>query len=496
MRDLTPLSSASGALPSHARGSRYIIGANSMIPQLFQRSSRAAVAYAAALIVIIAITDWRVEINATLGFLYIFPMVLLGTALSWWQIIAAAVFCTFLSDRLDPFPWEMELARDALIFLTLSVTGLLSLSLTKSYRREKEGLAVQRAAEEQLKFLIDSSPAAILTMTATGEILLGNPAAHRLLRVTDSSLSGRKIVRYIPALGSIPSGDDTTKIFRTQMQTRGQRENGELFLADIFFSTYSTPAGPRLAAMIVDTSEHLREREETSLQQLLAGSRILVAAVSHEIRNVCGAIGVVRENLVRKGLLRGDQDFEALGSLVDTLSKIAALELRRSVGAVESSSADLSELLTDFRIVLEQMCEESDIQLRWDVPEALGSVQAERHSLMQVLLNLAKNSQRALEPVDQKRIEVAVEKRRDGVSIRFSDNGPGIPADQKIFQPLQKGAHATGLGLYLSRAFMRSFRGDLRHDPRQSGCSFVLELAVASESSQGDDATPTSLTAG
>jgi len=466
-----------------------------MIRRLLHWSSRAAVAYAAVLIALIAITDWRVEINATLGFLYIFPMILLGTALDWWQVILAALFCTLLSDRLDPFPMEMELARDVLIFLTLAVTGLLSMRLTKSYRREKQGLAVQRAAEEQLKFLIESSPAAILTMTADGEILLGNPAAHRLLGVTNGSLSGKRIARYIPALGSIPSGDETSKTFRTEMQTRGQRENGEVFLADIFFSTYSTPAGARLAAMVVDTSEHLREREEASLQQLLAGSRILVAAVSHEIRNVCGAIGVMHENLARKGSLRGDQDFEALGSLVETLSKIASLELKRSVGVLESSSADLSEVLTDFRIVLEQMCEESDIQLRWNVPEKLALIQADRHSLMQVLLNLAKNSQRALEQVPQKVIDISVAPRADGVSIRFTDTGPGIPADQKIFQPLQKGADATGLGLYLSRAFMRSFRGDLRHDPRHPGCSFVLELETATESARGEDATPTSLTA-
>jgi PAS domain S-box-containing protein len=443
------------------------------------------VAYAAVLILLIAITDWRVEINATLGFLYIFPLVLLGTVLEWWQVLLAAFFCTLLSDRLDPFPMEMELARDVLIFLTLAVTGMLSLSLTKSYHREKKGLAVQQAAEEQLKFLIESSPAAILTMTADGEILLGNPAAHRLLGVTNGSLSGKSIARYIPALGSIPSGNETTKIFRTEMQTRGQRDNGEVFLADVFFSTYSTPAGPRLAAMAVDTSEH----------QLLAGSRILVAAVSHEIRNVCGAIGVMHENLVRKGSLKGDQDFEALGSLVETLSKIASLELKRSVGVSESSSMDLGEALTDFRIVLEQMCEESDIQLRWNVPEKLALIQADRHSLMQVLLNLAKNSQRALEPVTQKVIELSVAPRTDGVAIRFTDTGPGIPSDQKIFQPLQKGADATGLGLYLSRAFMRSFRGDLRHDPRHPGCSFVLELATATELAQGNDATPTSLTA-
>jgi two-component system, LuxR family, sensor kinase FixL len=469
-----------------------------MIPRPLDWSPRAVVAYAAILIALIAVCDWQIEINATLGFLYIFPLMLLGTVLPWWQLVLAAVFCTFLSDRLDPFPMEMESARDILIFLTLAMTGLLSLGLTKNYRRERERFAAQRAAEEQLKFLIETSPAAILTMTAEGEILLGNPAAHRLLGVAQGSLSGKKITRYIPALGSIPSVDDTTNIFRTEMQTRGQRQSGEVFLADVFFSTYGTPAGPRLAAMVVDTSEHLREREEASLQQVLAGSRILVAAVSHEIRNVCAAIGVMHENLARKGSLKGDQDFEALGSLLEALGKIASLELKRSVGAFESSSVDLNEVLTDFRIVLEQMCEESDIELSWNVPDRLPLVQADRHSLMQVLLNLTKNSQRALESARQKAIDVAVvaTTKADGVSIRFTDTGPGISPDQKIFQPLQKGADATGLGLYLSRAFMRSFRGDLRHDPQRPGCSFVLELATAATDSVSNaHATPTTFIA-
>ena len=440
-----------------------------------------ALAYAGLLIAVIALADWQLEFNATLGFLYIFPMAVLGTVLGWWQLILVAIFCTFLSDRLDPFPMDMESARDVLIFLTLAMTGFLAMNATKSYRRERESLAAQRAAEEQLEFLIESSPAAVITMTAQGEILLANPAAHRLLGAARGSLPGRSIARYVPALGSIPSVDETARIFRTEMQARGQRENGEAFLADVFFSTYSTPAGPRLAALLVDTSEHLREREETSLQQLLAGSRVLVAAVSHEVRNVCGAIGMMHENLVRKGSLRGDQDFEALGSLVETLSKIASLELKQSVGALNPGGVDLKEVLTDLRIILQPICEESDIELKWNVSEELPRVQADRHSLFQVLLNLMKNSQRVLETAEKKSIEISVSVRSDAVSIRFTDSGPGIPPGQKIFQPLQKGADQTGLGLYLSRAFMRSFRGDLRHDPQQPGCSFILELAALAE---------------
>lgn len=452
-----------------------------MIRRVLQWSPRTALAYAGLLIALIALADWQVEFNATLGFLYIFPMAVLGTVLGWWQLILVAVFCTFLSDRLDPFPMDMESARDVLIFVTLAMTGFLAMNATKSYRRERESQAAQRAAEEQLEFLIESSPAAVITMTAQGEILLANPAAHRLLAAARGTLPGKSIVTYVPALGSIPSVDETERIFRTEMQARGRKENGEAFLANVFFSTYSTPAGPRLAALLVDASEHLREREETSLQQLLAGSRVLVAAVSHEVRNVCGAIGMMHENLDRKGSLKGDQDFEALGSLVQTLSKIASLELKQSVGALDPSGVDLKEILTDLRIVLQPICEESDIELKWSIPEELPRVQADRHSLFQVVLNLMKNSQRALETTHPKSIEISASVRSDGVSIRFTDNGPGIPPGQKIFQPLQKGADQTGLGLYLSRAFMRSFRGDLRHDPRTSGCSFILELAALAE---------------
>ncbi|MBZ5603047.1 MAG: PAS domain S-box protein [Acidobacteriia bacterium] len=466
-----------------------------MIARVLQWSPRTALTYATLLLGAIAVTDWRVEINATLGFLYIFPMVLLGTVLNWWQVILAALLCTGLSDQLDPFPMDMEVPRDILIMMTLATTGLLSLSVTRSYRREMESVVGRRAAEEQLAFLIESSPAAILTMSAQGEILLANPAAHRLLGVTAGLLPGKSIARYVPALASIPSADETARMFRTEMQTRGQRESGEVFIADVFFSTYSTAQGPRLAALLVDTSEQLREREEASLQQLLAGSRILVAAVSHEVRNVCGAIGMMHENLVRGGTLKGNQDFEALGSLVETLSKIASLELKQSVGAAEPSSADLNEVLTDLRIVLEPVCEESDIELHWKVPEKLPLVQADRHSLLQVLLNLMKNSQRALESVDRKAIEIEASAAPDRVTIRFTDSGPGIPPGQKIFQPLQKGADATGLGLYLSRAFMRSFRGDLRHDPQRAGCSFILELAPEPHSSPAEDETHTTLTA-
>lgn len=455
------------------------------------RQRRGTVFAAAGLLIsVIAVCDWKLVIDATLGFLYVFPIAMLGTVMRIWQLLLVAVFCMYLSIELDSFPMDMEIPRSILIFLTLATTGLLSRGIAIGYRSEMASLARLReemearqteiaarlAAEEQLDFLVQNSPAAVLTMTPQGEILLANPAAHLLLGVPSGGLPGSRITRYIPALGSVPSLDETTNIYRTEMQTRGQREQGDVFLANVFFSTYRTAAGPRLAALIVDASEHLREREESSFQQLLAGSRILVAAVSHEVRNVCGAIGVVHENLARSGQLRGNQDFESLGSLIQTLTKIASLELKRSTGGFTFPRFDLQEVLTDLRIVLEPSCEESEIELRWNVPRDLPRVRADRQLLMQILLNLTKNSQRALETTETKWIEISARKTQEGISISVADSGPGIPIGRELFQPLQKGADATGLGLYLSRAFARSFQGDLRQDPTVAGCSFTLDL--------------------
>jgi PAS domain S-box-containing protein len=448
----------------------------------------ARVVAAGLLIGIIAIIDWRVDLNIIFGFLYLFPMLLVGTVLPRWQVASTALVCTLFSEFFDPFPFvlSVSLPQTILVFTALAGAGLFAYEVTRSRRLESEHLrlveseaAARREAEEQLAFLIDSSPAAILTMVPDGHILLANSAAHRLLRVPAGQLPGRSIRSYVSALGCVPSLEDTPQTFRTEMQCRGIREDGEVFLANVFFSTYKTAVGPRLAALVVDASEELREREESSFEQLMAGSRILVGAVSHEVRNVCGAITIIYENLVRGGAVKGNKDFEALGSLVETLKKIASLELRQSKSNSQIGSIDLLETLEDLRIVLEPYCQESDIAVHWDLPNTLPPVWADRHSLLQVLLNLMKNSERALEGAEIKRIDIAVSSGKAGVSIRVTDTGPGIVSSDKLFQPFQKGADSTGLGLYLSRAFVRSFRGELRHDPSVAGCSFVIELAIA-----------------
>jgi two-component system sensor kinase FixL len=458
------------------------------------RGSRGAVFLkAAVMIALIALADWRVEKDLPLGFLYLFPMLLVGSVLSRWQIVAVAACCTFLTEIFDAFQWQPEagIPRDILIFAAFAGMGLFVYEIVRSRQITLQHLNLiqneseaRRAAEEQLQVLVETSPAAIFTLDSEGRVLLANDAAHRLLALAPSTLPGKSIRDYLPSLVNVPAPDDSHPSFRTVMQCRGQRQDGESFLADIWFSTYRTSVGSRLAAMVVDTSEDLRTREEFSLHQLLAASRILVGAVSHEVRNVCGAIAVVHENLARSGALAQNKDFEALGTLILALEKIAAMDLRQTTN--QAASVDLQALLEELRIVVEPSLRENYIELEWAIEPGLPVVWADRQSLMQVFLNLTKNSERAL--LNQPRREVSVTARVDQqrVVIRFRDTGCGVAEPDRLFRPFQQGAQATGLGLYLSRAMTRSFRGDLRYEPEAQGSSFIVELSPAISESMKD----------
>lgn len=457
-----------------------------MFSSLLGGNPKTAWLRAGLMIGIVAVVDWAIRANIPLGFLYLFPMLLVGGTLGKKQIAAVAAVCTVLTEAFDTFEWSPEsgIPRDILYFAAFFCMGLFVYEVGRSRRlalqhlREIESeIRARSDAEEQLKVLVESSPAAIFTTDAEGAILLANDAAHRLLGVAPNGLPGRAIRTFFPALVNVPSHGPGRQLFRTVMQCRGRKQDGDVFLADLWFSTYRTSAGSRLAAMVVDASEDLRTREESSLHQLLAGSRILVGAVSHEIRNVCGAIAVVHENLARDRQLAGNKDFEALGTLIEALERIAAMELRET--ANQASLVDLSSVLEELRIVVDLSLREAGVQVIWRVEAELPPVWADRQSLMQVFLNLTQNSERAMAGRKRRELSVAARSEDGRVTVRVRDTGGGVEHPERLFRPFQKGSKATGLGLYLSRGFMRSFRGDLRYEPEPGGSSFVVELSAA-----------------
>src|SRR6266852_429609 len=108
----------------------------------------------------------------------------------------------------------------------------------------------------------------------------------------------------------------------------------------------------------------------------------------------------------------------------------------------------------------------------------MPSVLADPHGLLQAFLNLAQNSHRAVLkcPVRELKISAAVQEQK--ALVRFQDSGPGVAAPEHLFEPFQPGADGSGVGLYVSRAVVRSYGGELRFEPQAAGSCFAVELLV------------------
>ena len=247
-----------------------------MVSRYLQGKSR--VILAAAMVAAIALVDWRVDAPISFGFLYLIPMLLVGAVWRRWQILGAAAVCMLLADLFDAY--HFSLGRDRAAghpgFRGAGRRRTVRLRnrppaasgrncIWKRWRRES---AARKAAEEQLEFLIDSSPAAILTMDVDCVILRANSAAHRLLGVAAGELAGEESSTAIfPRWGACPRSTRHAADLPHRDAVPRRARNREIFLANVFFSTYQTAMGPRLAALVVDASEELRDREESSLEQ-------------------------------------------------------------------------------------------------------------------------------------------------------------------------------------------------------------------------------------
>jgi two-component system, LuxR family, sensor kinase FixL len=447
---------------------------------------------AGILTIVIAFVDWQTKPFISIGFLYLFPILLVAGFLRRWQTIAVALICAVLQELFSELPSNEAITRLLMASAGFVGTGLFvseiikNREVTLNHLKEVETqISLRKEIEEQLQVLVESSPVAIVTIDSTGIILLANEASQSLLAPGDVPIVGQVIADFLPALQAALQ-TRRTRQFRTGLRCRGKRRNGEVFLAAVWFSTYTTVRGPRLAAIIVDLSEDLRDREDLSLDHLLKNTAILMSAITHEIRNLSGAVLVVHKNLSRLPGLQSNEDFRALGTLIEGLGKLSTMELRPASDQ-HLAAIELSSVLDELRVLLEPSYREAGIEVLWRLHDDLPLVTGDRYGLAQVFLNLSLNSHRAMETTGRKQLTISTNVEPESVVIRFEDTGIGISAPDGLFRPFQQGADATGLGLYVSRAILRSFGGDLLFEPRAEGCCFAVSLTRMNQRREAPD---------
>ncbi len=436
-----------------------------MIPTLLKAGKPKILACTVVLLAMTTLVDWATGHNVSLAVLYILPMMLGAVVLRPADTFVFAVVCSYLRSWFDVPGSPADLAlRFVFAVLAYFVSGLFVTALVRNHEQAVRHFnhiqieqTLRREAEEQLRVLAESSPAAILTVNGAGAVLAANGAANSLFMIPQGkTLQGRVIGDYLPFLADALRLDAGVLGLRTATQCQGHRENGEIFLAHMWFSSYPAPEGTRLAAIVVDSSEEMRDREQQGLHQLMKGNRMATAVISHEVRNFCEAMAMLCEDLRRRHGLAQDEGLRGLDNLVAGLEKIASLELRSMTQEVVED-VSLREVLDNLRIVVEPDWREIEGTVRWCLPERMPTVLAEPHGLLQAFLNLAQNSHRAVQEGALRELNVTVSLQEQKVAVRFQDSGPGIKAPEKLFQPFQEGAAGSGLGLYASRFIVRSY---------------------------------------
>jgi two-component system, LuxR family, sensor kinase FixL len=425
----------------------------------------------------IAVSD-RLSSNASMTYLYLVPIILVSPQVPLWGVPVFTAVCAILAQATAPTTDPMtHTARLIIQPLTFLAAGLFVARMEQNRRRTEA-----QEAEEQLKAVIDSSITAIVTSNAEGTIVLANRSAQSLFGQDEGKpLEGQNIANYLPFLENSNSGSKL--MLRTTMEGRARRADGSWFYAQAWVSSYETRLGFRTAVIAWDASEQRRDSEEQGLQQLLSSSHILTGAVAHEARNLSAAIAVHHRNLSQIPEFQANPDFRALGALVQSLDEFASAELR-SVAGNNLARVDVKSLLDDLAFVIAPAATEGLVNVTWEVSSDLPAVWGAQTSLLQVLLNLANNALRAAQNVDHGEVAIAAYSLDESVVLRITNNGPGIASTETLFKPFQPGAASTGLGLYVSRAIVRTFGGELRYVYRDGWNIFLIELMRAAPGKQ------------
>jgi len=241
------------------------------LERVWEESNRTPVLLVSgAIVLIVALADWWTKPFVAFGVLYLFPIMLAAGFLPRSVIALLGVICAVLSEVFSSL--EPSAVRLAFETLALAGCGLFVAELVRNRRLTLQGQA-------RLKALVETSPAAIVTVDEHGFIELANHASVELLAPRDGRLVGSPISAFLPELHHALRWEEAPQ-FRATMQCRVHRGNGESFTADVWFSTYKEGSTHKLAAIVADVTEEaevagaglssaqLQERAQLSSREL------------------------------------------------------------------------------------------------------------------------------------------------------------------------------------------------------------------------------------
>ena len=220
--------------------------------------------------------------------------------------------------------------------------------------------------------------------------------------------------------------------------------------------------------------------------------------LAHEIKNPLTPIQLSAERLQFKlagKLMNGDADMLARGTQT-IINQVQAMKrmvndfrdyARLPVPEVEP--LDLGALVSEVLGLYESSTVSIETRFAGDLPKVLGDAT----QLRQVIHNLLRNSEDALEGREAAAIHIETERAGQQARLLIADNGPGFPVEllPRIFEPyVTTKARGTGLGLSIVKKIVDEHQGTIEISNAPEGGARIdirLPLVKKEEANNGDN---------
>jgi two-component system nitrogen regulation sensor histidine kinase NtrY len=221
--------------------------------------------------------------------------------------------------------------------------------------------------------------------------------------------------------------------------------------------------------------------------QRMAAWREVARRIAHEIKNPLTPIQLSAERLRKRYLEKLQPD----GTVFDECTRTIVKQVEELKGLVNEFSNfarmpasqptpnRLNEIIQEALILFQG----GQKPVRFEfVPNELPVLHIDRDQMKRVMINLIKNSLAAIENEGRIKIQTSYDPRLEMVRIEVSDDGCGIPDEDKgkLFEPyFSTKKSGTGLGLTIVNAIVSDHNGYIRvRDNKPKGTTFLIELPV------------------
>jgi len=235
-----------------------------------------------------------------------------------------------------------------------------------------------------------------------------------------------------------------------------------------------------LVGFVIILRDQTRSRELQIRQiesEKIEAVKGLAAGVAHEIGNPLNSLNIHLQVVERKIRKRAKPELaaELLESIEIARGEIKRLDsiVERFLNAVRPTkprfeTTDLGELIHEVLAFLGPEAADRRIRITVDLAESLPLLQLDRDQFKQVFHNLIRNSSQAMGSDGE--IIISTSYDDETVTLRFTDDGPGVAADQvsRVFEPYYTTKKTgSGLGLMIVHRIVHDHGGEVEFRSRE-----------------------------